>query len=289
MPPQDNPMGGPPGAMTPWNPTRQQLDQLEQILKRMMKDQQPTASSAPPSPWPSPQNLGSPPPGRPAATVPGNFGYGSPGYGSPSVGGAMPGPQVPAYQNAAAGPWSPPSSAAPASNPFGGFPQPYSNGPTPANPPGATWLEPGNSWNPSATTWAPLAETWKQNPGAFPVPIEAGSSTALRPTASGSASTGLGAIYPDRLKPVPLATVEPINETGLSWLVNQLVDLPLYAIGPPGRFFMGSAGRYLMGLLGLGMVSYAALIVASDWLDWSWADQLLPWQLVGRFFSFNRS
>ncbi len=291
MPPQDNPMGGPPGAMTPWNPTRQQLDQLEQILKRMMKDQQPPPSGQPSANWPSPQNPGSFPAPRPGAAANPGMGaaayggaYANPGYGSPG-----PISQGPTAQGPAAGAWSPPPQASSA-NPFGGFPQQFGGASAPGNLHGAPWAEPGGSWNPSATTWAPLAETWKQNPGSFPVPVDqVPSSTALKPVQGGGLSTGLVGPNSDRLKPVPLPTAEPHYETGMTWLVNQLVDLPLLAFGAPGRFFMGPAGRYLLGLLGLGMASYAALIFASDWLDWSWADQLLPWQLAGRFFSFNRS
>jgi len=149
----------------------------------------------------------------------------------------------------------------------------------------AQWATPAaqTPWNPSATTWAPLAESWRQNAGAFPPAVPAATPNPAPTTALVEAPKKPPAA---RTPPSsPPSGPDYATETGISWLLNCVVDIPLWAMGPPGRFFQGIAGRYVMGLMGMAFLGYAGLLVASDWLDWPWADQLLPWQIAGKWIS----
>lgn len=286
MGPQNNPVNSSQGTAAPWNPTRQQLDQLEQILQRMLKDQQTPGQSTQPNSW---QQGG---PGFPP--VQGNPSFGSfPGQPYPPSFSGNPGP---GYTHTAPPAFSQPSQPFPGNHqayPGNGPSTPQSGGPNPNPQPGNTWNPGPGSWNPSSTTWGPLAESWKQNPGGFPsakdsAPSATGSGSGSSPSFGLANPTGGNAAMDrSRVAPIPTAPEVP-QETGLTWLLNFLVDLPLSLMGPPGRFFMGPTGRFLVGTMGMAMISYAGLIVASDWLDWSWADQLLPWQIAGRLFPAAR-
>ncbi len=140
---------------------------------------------------------------------------------------------------------------------------------------------PSSVWNPSQTTWGPLADNWRnQQPAPLAPPVS---------------------IHPEwNRNPLPFSTQLPhspqtsnpssnlakkssdddYGETGISWAINALIDLPLRFLGPPGRLFLTSGGRYFLGFLGFTFLTYSGVLVASDWLEWPWADSLIPSNLV---------
>lgn len=237
------PSGGPvpngqsvPGS---WNPTRQQLDQLETILQKMIKnpgtgDQNTTQTLTQPPYW----------------------------AGSPL--------NPPSNMNN----WSQPQNPTPQSpHNLQSYQQP--------NVPEANSSIPAASWNPSQTTWGPLAETWRNQQAPFSQPVSANPARI----AQEPQSPGRHQPAPIPSTPVPKQLSSPANfddygETGISWLLNAAIDLPLRFMGPPGRFFMSWGGRYLLGFVGIAMVTYSGILVASDWMEWPWADRLIPSNLI---------
>lgn len=222
-----------------WNPTRQQLDQLETILQKMIKNPGPGDQSGAQPSSPTPYWAGSPM--NPPPTL-NNWST----------------PQNPSAQSTI-------------------NPQAYQ----PAKPPETPQSLPGSGWNPSQTTWGPLAETWRNQQTPFTQPV------STNPGWVAPQSTSNPKHSPDPTPSFPLprsqssqANYEDYGETGISWLLNAAIDLPLRFMGPPGRFFMSWGGRYLLGFLGVTMLAYSGILVASDWMEWPWADRLIPSNLI---------
>ena len=222
----------------PWNPTRQQLDQLETILQKMIKN---------------------------------------PGTGDPSGGQlVMPTPYwagSPANPTNTVNNWSTPQNPGPQSHQS-------------PKPPETIQTLPLGGWNPSQNTWGPLAETWRNQQAPLSQPVSTNPSWAppqttnnSPPAASPTTPSPISALQPTR------PGMEDYGETGISWLLNAIIDLPLQFIGPPGRFLMSWGGRYMLGFLGITMLAYSGILVASDWMEWPWADRLIPSNLIHNFLN----
>ena len=148
------------------------------------------------------------------------------------------------------------------------------------------WVPLSSTWQPSALTWKPLAESWKAPeatavsdaaatdsepvgkvmpawepvsdlPGThFPTPAEA-------PVGAGKERTariGLAASPADR--PLPF-WVWP-----LVWF-NDAFDGSLTGLGPVGRFLRSRSGRLSLGFIGLGCLVVAAVVLLIDWIGWT--------------------
>ncbi len=233
------PSGGPvpngQSGPSSWNPTRQQLDQLETILQKMIKN---------------------------------------PGTGEQSAAQAV--TQAPYWVGS---PVNPPPTTNNWSNPHNTLPQspPNLQSYQPTKAPEANPSNPASGWNPSQTTWGPLAETWRNQQGPFNQPVSPNPGWIAHESSSPSRHSP--APVPSFPVPKPVsstANFEDYGETGISWLLNATIDLPLRFMGPPGRFFMSWGGRYLLGFIGITMVTYSGILVASDWMEWPWADRLIP-------------
>ena len=240
------PSGGPvPNGQTgsgSWNPTRQQLDQLETILQKMINHSAPPEQSAGQSPSHAPYWAGAPT--NNASTM---------------------------------------NQWAPAQNPG----PPSTNNPQPFQPPKTpepTTTLSGGGWNPSQTTWGPLADTWRSQQAPFGQPVSTNPGWMSQETSNQTKQSPTSI----PLAPFPgpkssVSEIEEYGETGISWLLNAIIDLPLRFMGPPGRFFMSWGGRYLLGFLGITMILYSGILVASDWMEWPWADRLIPSNLIPNF------
>ncbi len=227
-----NPNGGPhqgnANHQGQWNPTRQQLDQLESILQKMVKN--------------------------------------------PSSDGLMPQSHA---QPTPKGPISHFAQSLPASNQLS---HPISQNPF-LKPPAS--LEHGfqveSVWNPSHSTWGPLADNWRTQqttPLAQPIFNHPDWTNNPLPFPHQTSQTTHNSL--NQPKATQISAVDDFGETGLTWGINALIDLPLRFLGPPGRYLITSGGRYFLGFLGFTFLTYSGILVASDWLELPIADSLIP-------------
>lgn len=160
--------------------------------------------------------------------------------------------------------------------------------PTPAptiDPPsaeGEMWVPLRATWQPSPQTWPPLAESWNQAGGV---------GQALQPDSpkSQAGKPDLREIeieVPAELMPPPPEPPAIAEEPRMSlpaedaapppsWLLplvwfNQGFDACLTPLGAPGRWLCSPRGRQLLGAAGLLGLAAAAALAVSAGMGWSW-------------------
>lgn len=146
------------------------------------------------------------------------------------------------------------------------------------------WVPFRSSWQPSAQTWAPLARTWEQArglpnppepanspPDPAPAAVHAGArgpQVAMQPIADAQAPTPKVSPAPvghaPHPTPIPSGVLHP-----LVWF-NAAFDLCLVPLGPPGRWLQGPSGRGTLGVIGVGCLVAAAALVAAEGFGWTW-------------------
>jgi hypothetical protein len=277
------------------NPTRQQLDELDALLQRMLElpvnkreDAEPTEKAAEPAPPPvQPREK------RPAAQP----------MSYMVVETASPRPLPPA-----SGFEPRPSMLSPRLVPVTPLqeqvedepdelvlpPAPPSGEATSQTPPAKdeTWVPLRSTWHPSAQTWQPLADSWHQAngapaPGALPSPIPSPhlDFTPPReimdtvPLALPPAPAAIESVQAE--EPVVVAepklrlSVEdaPVAESRLLlpllWF-NQGFDACLAPLGAPGQWLCGVRGRQTLGIVGLTCLAAAIAIAVSAGMGWTW-------------------
>lgn len=282
------------------NPTRQQLDELDALLQRMLdlpvqphdkseqaKPEEPAEEPPPPppkveeekrheekeAPVPSPSTFRLPP----AAVPPVSYMF---------VETASPRPLPPA-----SGFEPRPPMLTPRLVPVTPPPE------TPPSPPpgqeaaeGEEWVPLRSTWQPSAQTWPPLAESWHQAnsgtpPVATPNPIADSRPNPMLPV---SAEPEISVEVPasETLYETPSAELQtpgepqaslPVEDApvAVSWPLlplvwfNQGFDACLAPLGLPGRWLCGH-GRVVFGFLGLACLAAAAAIAVGTGMGWSW-------------------
>ncbi len=253
------------------HPTRQQLDELDALLQRMLdlpvnrNDEEADAAPAPAAETPTasgPEPLRGPhrptgarPPAEPPAV----------NYRTAEEEEADLKPRV--VSDAPPGPEGKPS---------GDRPQ--------------DWAPLSSAWQPSARTWKPLSEAWKQAQSAAGRPadapaVEGEPALAAEPspephaendtpapeTAAASAPEEAAAPAPPTETPRILA--DP--SAGPRWLLwpllgfNAAFDACLIPFGPAGRWLRGRAGRMILGAVGLLALAAALALMLADWFGWT--------------------
>lgn len=156
-----------------------------------------------------------------------------------------------------------------------------------------TWVPLRSTWQPSASTWPPLAESWHQANGAAPplapsIPIAdprpdpmppplakpepTDETTAPLPTSERSLETPSSEIKtPDEPRRSPLGEDAPVSATWpllpLVWF-NEGFDACFALLGAPGRWLCGR-GRVVLGFLGLACLAAAFAIAINAGMGWS--------------------
>jgi hypothetical protein len=152
----------------------------------------------------------------------------------------------------------------------------------------AEWQQYQSSWQPSAQTWGPLAETWRQKQPAalpeipsFPGPTPPSVQTQTVEIPEGGEATGLASGATTASSQAAAASAQTAHSPGadterssfLLWpllVINGCFDLPTYLLGPIGRWLRSAEGGNWLALLGLlGMVT-AAILVVLDGIGWNW-------------------
>ncbi|MHB1422369.1 MAG: hypothetical protein ACYC3I_04065 [Gemmataceae bacterium] len=167
---------------------------------------------------------------------------------------------------------------------------------SPAVPPsdGEAWVPLRSTWKPSPQTWPPLADSWHQ--------AKVGSPTLDMPQALPSNPFDLTPAP----APVPLSSLpdpQPSEETeeqvmplpaveprlslsaedaprAVPWTLQPLLwfnrgfDACMAPLGAPGRWLRGP-GRQALGFIGLACLTAAVIIAATAGLGWSWWSSLI--------------
>jgi hypothetical protein len=147
------------------------------------------------------------------------------------------------------------------------------------------WVPLSSTWQPSALTWKPLAQSWKSpgaaaapqtpapetepgatelpvwepvrslTPAAVPAPADANQGGNAEPTSFlGLAATADGHVPPWAWP--------------LVWF-NGVFDRSLMSLGPPGRVLRSRTGRFALAVVGLGCLVAAAVVLFVDWIGWT--------------------
>lgn len=144
---------------------------------------------------------------------------------------------------------------------------------------GGDWVPLRSSWQPSDQTWGPLAEKWLQNhsPGSLsaelpppPEPPVPPSATEEPPAArienefvGLSSPTAVAAPPPTEDGPPPVAwPLLPL--VGL----NKAFDACLTPLGPPGRWLSSPPGRMVLGFVGVLCLGAALVLAFGDGFGW---------------------
>jgi hypothetical protein len=255
------------------HPTRQQLDELDALLKRMLElpvnqiDEELAAARE-----------AARPPRPPAPPLP------TPGPVSEGDRAAPPGP--------ANGPDFAPRVVS--------GPDTTEPGPAVAGTDEGGWVPLRSNWRPSSQTWGPLAESWQRarqelarpeggapaaeaaapQPPAAPTEPAPPPTVDDRPWAEGAAAVEPGelpATVAGYLKTAP-GPSEPEADAGppppwWCWpllLLNGAFDLLLLPLGPLGAWLRGRGGRNVLAAVGLLCLAAAAALAAGDWFGWTW-------------------
>jgi hypothetical protein len=170
------------------------------------------------------------------------------------------------------------------------------------------WVPLRSTWQPSAQTWQPLAESWRQANGATPAPatiptpipsprLEVPMPTEI-PLSSPQMQPAASAAMPTEI-PVPAAAPSPAPASEpvvapspsaeprlsltaedapvsvprpllpLLWF-NQGFDGCMTPLGALGRWVCSDGGRQLLGTIGLLCLAAAAAVLVGAGMGWSW-------------------
>jgi hypothetical protein len=170
----------------------------------------------------------------------------------------------------------------------------------------AEWQQYQSSWQPSAQTWGPLAETWRQTQpiavpavpeGAIPayasematfpgesspsvrtqtveIPESPHAEAVPKPVATETATaTATRTASPAPASPTPASPTSGRSLSPLWWpllVLNWCFDAPTYLLGPLGRWLRGADGGGWLLFLGLLGFVAAAVVVVLDGIGWNW-------------------
>jgi hypothetical protein len=255
------PSGSPDGVQ----PTRQQLDELDALLQRMLALPVHQLENTPPPPT---DPSAAPP--APAAAPTGRSESGPPvSYVVVETAGAeaIPpsGPPQPTTLRLVREPEANSADQSPSSSPA-----------TPATPPPEDdWIPLRSAWSPSAQTWGPLAESWRQ--------ARDGGSASPAPTQDPPAAAEVPPPEPPSpIAPLPLPATDtpadpPVPEPSLSGRFRRALvgfDATFYhgvgKLGSTGRWLARPPGRTFLGVVGVVCLAAAAAFALADGLGWMW-------------------
>jgi hypothetical protein len=294
-----------PRAARTMNPTRQQLDELDALLQRMLelpvqpldKPEPVKSEAAAEGPLPSAPILSERPvtAGRASSHQPADA---SPSPHQQAVRLTMPALSYTVVETASPRPLPPASGFEP--RPPMAKPRlvPVTPPETPAAPPApetseaVAWVPLRSTWQPSASTWPPLAESWHQAntkkpphaaaspiadlPSEPPLPPTESAATIEMPAPLPSSETPLRTPNSElrtqsELQPSPSAedapNAAPWPLLPLVWF-NQGFDACLAPLGAPGRWLCGP-GRVVLGFIGLACLAAAVALAVNTGMGWS--------------------
>jgi len=286
------------------HPTRQQLEDLDALLKRMLdlpvnrledesddadgaplsaaEEARPTTASAAPAPMRGPHRPAFARPPETEAAAPPSVHYNTPHENEADlkprviiVASNSPENETDSAAEAAA---HPPRETA-EQRPTGDRPD--------------DWVPLTASWRPSSRTWKPLTEAWQQAQGIDKETGRQGDKETWGEQGQVSASAPVGELENRSAPFVPLSPIGVVPlASGASrptlratppapppvwtpWYLwpfvgfNAVFDACLAPWGPVGGWLRGPTGRALLGILGLLGLTAAAALAAADWIGWT--------------------
>ncbi len=242
------------------HPTRQQLDELDALLQRMLdlpvnklEEEEPAEEAETPAP---------------EFRAPVSY----------SVPIAEPPPRLePRVVPVAETPVSPPP--APAE-----MPPPEAREPGPDD-----WVRLASTWQPSPRTWQPLAQSWQhasrpaarpavppEPPAAPPTSAPAVVVQAPPPAAAEPVAPPEPEFSEEFLVPAAVKPLVPAQAPGYSlweWpfvAVNAIFDVATLPLGPFGAGLRSNIGRNLLAAAGFLCLAAAVVVATGDWIGWIW-------------------
>ncbi len=147
-----------------------------------------------------------------------------------------------------------------------------------------SWVPLSSTWQPSSLTWKPLAQSWQQSSAAA-APVEASSPPV--PTREAIPAWRHIPAVPSEPSDPPAMTSQVVAETmpapapnlfpdeprdvwdKLLHRFNQGFDYCLRPLGPAGVALRTPTGRLVLAILGVGCLVAAAVVVFVDWIGWT--------------------
>ncbi len=150
----------------------------------------------------------------------------------------------------------------------------------------ANWVPLSSTWQPSSLTWKPLAQSLQQPQTSAAQAAEESPAAVLpakevpvwepvptRPSETAAPADAFRDLGVDR--PAPAAPVGPPAPAPIApWatplvFVNGLFDWCLLPLGPVGRFLGRRRGRLGLALVGAACLVAAAVLLFVDWIGWT--------------------
>ena len=148
------------------------------------------------------------------------------------------------------------------------------------------WVPLSSTWKPSPHTWKPLAQSWQQPRSGPPSTPPTQETAANREQPSEEAvtpkPTPVAQAVPAKTEPklggiVAAPSAPPPEEPPLpGWLqplvwFNMAFDVLLLPWGPPGRWLRrDGGGRYVLGVAGILCLVAAGVLSVLFWFGWTW-------------------
>jgi hypothetical protein len=144
---------------------------------------------------------------------------------------------------------------------------------------GDNWVPLSSTWQPSSLTWKPLAQSWKPPSGdaplaeaAAPVPEPPAKEVPVwEPAPAAEAVPSLAHAFRAKTEEqkAPPALHAPVArwEVPLVWF-NAAFDLCLKPLGRVGDALRLPVGRFTLAVLGMGCLVAAAVVLFIDWYGW---------------------
>ena len=140
------------------------------------------------------------------------------------------------------------------------------------------WVPLAAAWKPSARTWKPLSDAWKQAQASVAPPEAHEPSLAPEPTPDAAPEpppmpAAASPPEPPAAAPpvvgMPRLTVGRWSPVWALAAFNAGFDFCLTPWGAPGRWLRGRAGRWLLAAVGLVCLAAAVGLIAADRFGWT--------------------
>jgi hypothetical protein len=152
------------------------------------------------------------------------------------------------------------------------------------------WVPLSSTWKPSPHTWKPLAQSWQQPRMAAPtqeMPLKSEELDNIPESAKPDEPPAPAVAPVQREAKPPIVPEAPVVRPQLEALpplaawqkalvgFNVAFDLLLLPWGPPGRWLRrDGGGRSLLGGLGILLLAAAVGLGVKEWFGWTWEDIL---------------
>jgi hypothetical protein len=142
----------------------------------------------------------------------------------------------------------------------------------------SSWQPSALTWQPLKESWNEVQAALRQRGGDDAQPATPASNDAAGAAPPAQAeSTSKESVFPtSNTAAGPTTAEEKLEPEPVSWAslplvaFNGLFDLLLLPLGPVGKWLRGRGGRILLGTLGVLALLAAGALAVADWIGWTW-------------------